>query len=433
MRVAIISDWFTEKMGYSENFLPKAMATLGVDIHVITSNAQVYFDTPFYRTTYEPFIGPPLVECGVKQLDGYTLHRLPFDRWCKRPWKNRLYIPSLFETLAKLQPDIVQTFDVSCPSTHQVAMVRRRLGYQLFLETHVHASVLSNLVLNPHRCAFWRRFSIRKWVLGRLDSRHSVKCYPISADAAEIAILLMGVPRDQIEICSLGVDNHLFHPAQSSEDQSTRTEFRRKLGFDKDAIVCIYTGRLTSDKGPQILAQAVDKLVRKGTPFRGLFVGAGTPDVVETINRCAGCVVSPFVPTRDLPPYYWSADIGVWPKQESTSQLDAMACGLPIVVSNRVEVKERVDGNGLYYEEGNANDLANKLTLLKDVVLRCSLGKIGTQKIANNFSWQLIAEKRLADYARSLGRSPVAAKTELPLCPIGMYESQHHSYHEKSV
>ena len=81
MRIAIISDWFSEKMGYSENCLPKALAALGHEVHLVTSDAQVYFDSPFYAETYEPFIGPPVVPTGVRDHDGYVLHRLPHGRF----------------------------------------------------------------------------------------------------------------------------------------------------------------------------------------------------------------------------------------------------------------------------------------------------------------------------------------------------------------
>ena len=114
------------------------------------------------------------------------------------------------------------------------------------------------------------------------------------------------------------------------------------------------------------------------------------------------------MPARDLPPYYWAADIGVWPKQESTSQLDAAAAGLPIILSNRVTVLERVTGNGLTYREGDPADLAERIKSLGQASSRLELGTAGSRKMKARFSWLQIAEKRAGDYARSLdghGRS----------------------------
>ena len=52
MRITIVTPWFSEKMGYAENCLAKALATLWHEVHVVTSTAQVYFDAPYYRTVY---------------------------------------------------------------------------------------------------------------------------------------------------------------------------------------------------------------------------------------------------------------------------------------------------------------------------------------------------------------------------------------------
>jgi len=120
--------------------------------------------------------------------------------------------------------------------------------------------------------------------------------------------------------------------------------------------------------------------------------------------------VQPFVPVRDLPPFYWAADIGVWPTQESTSQLDAAACGLPLILSNRIEVLERVDGNGFTYEEGDAADLACRIEALRDPMRRARMGAIGCAKVRDRFSWELIAQRRLADY-HAAGNGPSAMRS----------------------
>jgi glycosyltransferase involved in cell wall biosynthesis len=94
----------------------------------------------------------------------------------------------------------------------------------------------------------------------------------------------------------------------------------------------------------------------------------------------------------------------VWPKQESTSQLDAAAAGLPIVLSGRVTVTERVAGNGITYAEGDSADLAERIRSLQSATLRRELGAAGTQKMNARFSWLRIARQRSDDYSESLGR-----------------------------
>ena len=104
------------------------------------------------------------------------------------------------------------------------------------------------------------------------------------------------------------------------------------------------------------------------------------------------------MPVKELAKFYWAADIGVWPKQESTSQVDAMACRLPLILSNKVQVYERINGNGLTYEEGNILDLANKIEMLSDPNLRQKMSDIGFNRVKNQFSWEHIAKQRIQDY-----------------------------------
>jgi glycosyltransferase involved in cell wall biosynthesis len=385
MRIVIISDWFAEKMGYAENCLPKALASLGHEVHLVTSNVQVYFNSATYKEIYEPFIGPGVVSCGVKEFDGYTLHRLPYAQW-----RGQLYIKGLLRRLFAIQPQIVQTFDVLSLTTYEAALAKPFLGFKLFLESHMHASVFHPAT---RRGGIRERFNwlVYGATIGHLVSSLSEKCYPISIDAADVAVRFFGVERRKVNICSLGVDTDLFRQVSDEASQRVRLQLRQQLGFSESDIVCIYTGRFSKDKNPLCLAQAIGSLVAHGEPFRGLFVGSGTQTDVVAIQACPGCVVHPFVPVLELPPFYWAADIGVWPKQESTSQLDAAACGL-----------ERTDGNGLTYDEGDVFDLAQTIRMLADPNLRRRMGDIGSRKMREHFSWDRIAGQRIQDYEAAL-------------------------------
>lgn len=395
MRIAVISDWFAEQTGYAENCLPKALASLGHEVHLLTSNVQPYFNSPTYAQTYERFLGPPVVECVTRELDGYTLHRLPHQQW-----RGRLHIRGLYRTLVRLRPDVVQTFDIHTPSTYLAVLGSFAAGYRLFLEAHTHASVFETGV-GPRR---WRRRAnlwVYRNIIGPLVSRRSEKCYPISPDAADIAVRHHGIQSSKIEVVSLGVDTEVFHPLKTDAEQQRRSSLRSALGFDEGDVVCVYSGRFSEDKNPLCLAHAIDGLVADGLPYRGLFVGNGPQEPM--IRKCAGCVVNDFVPFKDLPRFYHAADVGVWPRQESTSQLDAAACGLPVVLSNTITVRERVEGNGLLYREDDAGDLAARLRELQDSGVRKRLGDLGAAKVRNEFSWDVIARKRIDDFKAALG------------------------------
>jgi glycosyltransferase involved in cell wall biosynthesis len=230
-----------------------------------------------------------------------------------------------------------------------------------------------------------------------------VKCYGATRDCAEIAGRFFGVPRRKIDVCELGVDTGLFHPCRRDADQLERAAFRDRRGVADEELLCIYTGRLSEEKNPLLLARAVERLRGAGEPFRGLFVGNGVQ--AEAIAAAAGCEVHPFVPVRELGGFFRGADIGVWPTQESTSMLDAAACGLPIVVNDTLQAVERVEGNGLRYRLNDLDDLVRALRELRDPARRRGLGEAGARKMAEKFSWDVIARRRLRDYEAALKRT----------------------------
>ena len=112
------------------------------------------------------------------------------------------------------------------------------------------------------------------------------------------------------------------------------------------------------------------------------------------------------MPFRELGRYYRAADVAVWPTNESTSMLDAAACGLPLVVSDRI-YQDHVTGNGLAYRMNDLSSLLEILRRLEAPQLREQLGRNGAQKMRSAFSWDGAAEVREQDFRNAI---PAAAR-----------------------
>jgi glycosyltransferase involved in cell wall biosynthesis len=399
MRIVILSSWFSERMGYIENCLPKALAQMGHDVHVVSSTAQVYYNSPDYKEVYEPFLGKNIAEEGVKQLDGYTLHRLPFVNI-----DNKILMKKLGKKLKEIKPDVVQVFDAFSVTTAQAFYYKLLLGFKLFTANHTVNSVFP--LYQPGKGTPLNRFIffVTRTIPGKIVSMFTSMCFPATIDALDLAVKYYGVSKDKVKLASLGVDTDFFCPVPANADAIANREKKRKeLGVSENEILCIYTGRFTQGKSPLVLAKAIDKLVEMNEPFKALFMGNGAQ--LEEIKKCKGCIVHEFVPYHQLPEYYNIADIGVWPKQESTSMIDAAACGIPIVISNRVLATERVEGNGLTYIENDVDDMVKVLLKLKDKSTRAKLAEYGVNKIQNIYSWKKIAKDRSEDYSYFLKKN----------------------------
>jgi glycosyltransferase involved in cell wall biosynthesis len=400
MRVILLSEFFLKDMGYLENLLPKYLARLGVETHVIATDL-----SPSYR---QKSVSGAMVRSSeqlpagtVQARDGYTLHILGHKRVA-----GYMRMAGLREKLCSIRPDIVQTIAVVGWIPLDAALSQPLIGYKLFTGCHMAASVFP---LAGKNLPWWNRERLAcllsRAVPGRFTSLFAEKCYGATTDCADVAVRFFGVPRNKINVCPLGVDVELFSPISNEEDVKARLELRQRLGFVESEIVCIYSGRFTVDKNPLLLAKAIAQLVRRGESFRGLFVGNGVQ--AQEISSCPGCIVHPYVPVQDLGKFFRAADIGAWPTQESMSMLDAAACGLPIVVNHTLAAKERIEGNGLIYRLNDVEDLIRVLLMLRDSQTRQHLGRVGALKMAHDFSWESIAKQRLRDYRFALSSERV--------------------------
>ena len=400
MKIVIISETFAKNMGYMESMLPKYLARLDAEVHVITTDLSPYYQTPDFAQTYTDFSKKSHLTPGSVQLhDGYTLHALPHQLVL-----GYMRIEGLRAKLAEIRPDIVYSIAAIGWIALESALLKPLFNYKLFTGSHTTASVfpLARQKNSLFNLAIIKNFLTRV-IPGRITSLFTEKCYGATKDCADIAVRFFGVENCKIDVCPLGVDIDLFSPLKTEEDFNARARFRSDLGVGADEIVCIYTGRFSEDKNPLILGEAIALLVSQGEPYRAIFVGHGVQ--AESLKHLAGCTVFPFTPVENLPQYFRSADIGVWPTQESTSMLDAAACGLPLIVNNTLVATERIDGNGLTYHLNDVADMARVLRLLKDPDFRKKLGAVGAHKMINEFSWESIAIKRFIDFKAAIGNS----------------------------
>ena len=384
-------------MGYIGNMLPRHLARLGAEVHYITMDLPHYFQSTDRITSYGNFAGADVVQPGtVEEYDGFHLHGLGH----RRSLGQMRYV-GLEQKLRELRVDIVQSLLAIGWPPLEAANLRRALGYRLFTANHTTESVFplaqrKTSILNPARL---RNFATR-FAPGRYVSRQSVKCYAATVDCARVAVDFFGVERDKIAIAPLGVDTDLFTPARSDTEQGDRRALRTELGVSDSQVLFIYTGQFTSGKNPLVLAEALEVMAQRGLPVRGLFIGDGAQR--EPIAAKAVAITRPFMPNAQLPRFYRAADVGVWPTQESTSMLDAAACGLPVVVNDTLRAVERIKGNGLQYRLNDRDDLVRVLTGLLDAGMRRQLGEVGAVRMEQEFSWRDLAARRLADYEASL-------------------------------
>lgn len=393
MRIVLLEKYYSEKMGYSNFFLCRALAARGHEVHLVSSQYQL--QEAFYNGNYEEFLGPRKLETGTKSVANFTLHRLELGHFFGHE-----YIRRLPAKLKELKPDVVLSGEAVKLDNFIVIWTKWFLPFRLFVEDHTHLSVFPP---GQGRMTFLQkaRFFLFRHVSARILNRNIEKWYPIAPDSAEIMIDFFALDPAKMVLSPLVSDSEDFHPAEGADELARRAALRKELGVGDADILCVYSGRFSVAKNPLCLAEAVDELTRQGKPYKALFIGSGA-EQEEAISRCRGCLIRGFVRHTELPDLYRAADIGVWPQQESTSQLDAMATALPIVISDRVQAKERFEGNGLRYHEPDPSSLAEELLRLEEEGVRKKLGSVGRERVVKELSWRYIAERREQDFSEAL-------------------------------
>ena len=216
---------------------------------------------------------------------------------------------------------------------------------------------------------------------------------------------LMRVSADRISVVPAGVEDR-FHP-DLPEDELSRV--RSAYGLDEPFILSLGTIEPRKNHPRLIRSHA---LLRQRYPAAPALVIAGGPGWLyeETLEaaRQAGphsVRLLGFVADQDLPALYASARLFVFPSLYEgfgLPPLEAMACGTPVVCSNRPSLPEIVGDAALITDAEDTEGLASAMQrLLEDEILREQLIRRGLRR-AECYSWEQAGEKLLAVYREML-------------------------------
>jgi glycosyltransferase involved in cell wall biosynthesis len=400
MKIVFVSAWYSENMGYLENCLPQSLARLGHEVHLVTSTAQVYFNHPYYEKAYQKYLGDPIQPAGTKNTEGVTIHRLPF-----RQLKSKIIFKGLFNKIAEIRPDVVHTLEHVAIDTLKLALMKPIFRYKLFTANHAVMSVYP-FARNWATLPFKKKVEwfLTEYCVGKFNSFFIEKCFAVTIDAGEIAEKYRGVPKNKVKVTTLGVDTHHFSP-----NEAAKYEFRKRYGYSEKDIICIYTGKLIAQKQPLLIAQAVHALYKQGLPYKAFFVAEG--ELGDEIRRYDCCQIIPLQPFKELPNFFRMADIAIWAGEESSSQLDAVASGACLILTDNIKAYDEIDLNpkpetqnpkpeivSRKFQHGNLNDLIKQLEYLGDKNIRNALIIKGVEEMQSKYSWDKIAQNRLEDY-----------------------------------
>lgn len=240
-------------------------------------------------------------------------------------------------------------------------------------------------------------------LVNRLLALRTDAIVAVSEAAKEVLLAEDGVPARLVRVIHNGVDLERFFPVRD------RAEAKRRLGLDPAEPVIVTVGRLARGKGQPYLIEA---LLAMKTRARCIIVGGGPkePELRALAGRLGVSDRIVFAgPRRDVVPYLHAADLFAFPSLAEglgNALLEAMACGLPCVVSALPAFREVApSGEVVSVPPGDARSLASAMDgLLADPSRMQALGRAARRRVEEAFSVDRMVREYEALYEELLAR-----------------------------
>ena len=228
----------------------------------------------------------------------------------------------------------------------------------------------------------------------------------ISASTAHDLTSFFAVPPERISVTYPGVDA-AFRPIRQSDIMD---DFRRRRNLPERFI--FFVGTLEPRKNLLTLLQAYAQFRRQSDAAHKLVLG-GAPGwfyqpvlaAVQELGLGTDVIFPGFIPDSELPLWYNAADVFVYPSVYEgfgLPPLEAMACGVPVIVSDASSLPEVVGDAGLLVDPHEPVEWGNALSLLcNDADLRSELTSRGLAR-AQEFSWTRMARETVSVYRTAL-------------------------------
>lgn len=316
---------------------------------------------------------------------------IPFYREMK------MYVPYWRRYLERVRDEGVEVVHLTTPGPlGLVALwVAAQARLPLVGSFHTDLSAYTRLLSGSDRLGSWMQEYMR-WMYNRCQR------ILVPSEATRLVMLKAKGHGDRIRVWTRGVDNALFTP----ERRSNRLRDEWRVSTTRPAL--LYVGRVSKEKGLDLLPLLQDALWTRGIDHRLIITGDG-PMRRELGLRCPDAVFTGPLGREAVAEVFASADIFVFPSHTDTAGnvvLEAQASGLPVVVSNEGGPQEnmRAGISGVICT-GNAANWADQVAfLVRAPAARDSLAR-GAREYALSRRWDAALAPLYQSYRELAGRS----------------------------
>ena len=369
MKILHVTQFFSPVHGGSAEVpyhLSKELAKRGHEVTIYTSD---------YKLSQDYISSIPSVE----------VH--PFKTWSS--WANLYVTPGMINR-AKEETrhfDIIHMHNYRSFQNLVVAHYAREYGIPYVLQAHGSATT----------------FFQKRWLKRTFDA---IWGYRILKDASKVIAVTkieaaqyrsMGVGENKIEVVPHGIDLAEF------DNLPERGKFRKKYSLNDSQMIILYLGRIHKTKGLDLLTKAFAGLSEKLDDAKLVIVGpddgylSSLKKLITDLEISDKVLFAGPLYDQDKLTAYVDADVYVLPSSYEIfgiTILEAMACGIPVVATDRCGIADVVDNQaGLVIPHDSEQLQHALLQTLGDNKMRREFGEKGRLLVREKFNWEKVSEQ----------------------------------------
>jgi len=235
---------------------------------------------------------------------------------------------------------------------------------------------------------------------GSWAARVSKALITVSYEARRNIMNALRLAESKVRVVYEGIDDAF----EKMRDKAFLGSIRQRYGLPERFLLSVST--LEPRKNIPSLIRAYHRIKRANDTKLGLVLTGRTgwkSDFLRDVLECDSdrIVVTGFVPQRDLVALYNLAEAFVLPSLYEGfgfPPLEAMACGCPVIVSNRGSLPEVVGDAALLIDPESEDSIVAAIRALESSpTLRADLARRGMEQV-KQFSWKTAAAKTLELY-----------------------------------
>lgn len=236
-------------------------------------------------------------------------------------------------------------------------------------------------------------------------ARHASAIITVSNHSRDDLVRILGLPREKIHVVYEAAAR-CFRPVT---DSTILSALRQKYRLPDKFV--LFVGTLEPRKNLVRLVRALDRVRRQGLVHKLILVGPmgwmmeDFEREVETLGLQDDVRYLGYVPGEDLPGIYSLAAAFAFPSLYEgfgLPPLEAMACGTPVLTSNRSSLAEVCGDAALLVNPDSEEAIADGLVcLLEDEALQQRLSQRGLKRV-RRYSWERAARETASVYHRVL-------------------------------